>query len=372
MPVKCRQIFNLMEELAPLKLAEDWDNSGLQVGDPNYEVSCVLLALDLDLNVAAEAKDLGAGLIISHHPLFFKPVKLIGLGCPQGELIYFLLLNQICAYAAHTNLDIANQGVSQALAERIGLQKLAVLLETGREAYYKIAVFVPEKHVNSVRRAMAEAGAGWIGNYSHCTFMTPGTGTFKPLEGANPYIGAKGVIEQVAEVKLETLVPEGRLSEVIRAMLEAHPYEEVAYDIYLLQNASPPYGLGRVGTLSEEWSFQQFTEMVKEALGLSIVRWGGNPGEKVTRVAVCGGSGADLWEAAKRSGADTFVTGDIKYHTAQQMLASGLKFIDPGHHGTEAVVLPMLQNYLQERCRQLKMDLQVLISQAKTDPFAYV
>ncbi|OPX88532.1 MAG: putative GTP cyclohydrolase 1 type 2 [Pelotomaculum sp. PtaB.Bin104] len=372
MPVKCTQILNLMEELAPLKLAEAWDNSGLQVGDPEQEVSCVLLTLDLDLNVAAEAQNIGAGLIISHHPMFFKPVKSINLDSSQGKLIRYLLLNQISVYTAHTNLDIASRGVNQALAERIGLQNPVVLQETGRETYYKVAVFVPEEHAGAVRQAMAEAGAGWIGNYSHCTFMTAGTGTFKPLEGANPFIGAKGVVEQVAEIKVETLVPEGKLSEVTQAMLEAHPYEEVAYDIFLLQNSGHPYGLGRVGTLSEEMSFGQFAEMVKGALGLSTMRWGGSLEERVRKVAVCGGAGADLWEAAKRAGADIFVTGDIKYHTAQQMLASGLKFLDPGHYGTEAVVLPVLQNYLQERCRQLNMDIQVRISQVKTDPFACV
>lgn len=372
MSVKCSHIFNLVEELAPLNLAEDWDNSGLQVGDRDLEVNCVLLALDIDLNVAAEAKKLGAGLIISHHPIFFKPIKSISFSSSQGELIHYLLLNQISVYATHTNLDISNQGVSQVFAERIGLKNLAVLQETGRESYYKVTVFVPKKHVGAVRKAMAEAGAGWIGNYSHCTFMTPGTGTFMPLEGASPFIGTKGVIEQVAEIKLETLVPEGRLSRVIQAMLEAHPYEEVAYDLYLLQNHGPPYGLGRVGTLNADMSFAQFALMVKEVLGLSTLRWGGLPEERVRKVAVCGGSGADLWEAAKKAGADTIVTGDIKYHTAQQMLAANLKFLDPGHYATEAVVLPMLQYFLEKRCRQLNMDIQILISQAKTDPFAYL
>ncbi|OPY58353.1 MAG: putative GTP cyclohydrolase 1 type 2 [Pelotomaculum sp. PtaU1.Bin035] len=370
--MKCSHIFNLIEEFAPLSLAEQWDNSGLQIGDPNQDVDCILITLDIDLNVAVEAKKLGAGLIISHHPLFFQPLKSIHLDCPQGELIRYLMLNQISVYTAHTNLDISNRGVSQSLAKRIGLKNLSVLQETGHESYFKIMVFVPEKHADAVRIAMAEAGAGWIGNYSHCAFMTSGTGTFMPLEGTNPFIGSKGVIEQVAEIKLETLVPAGRLNGVIRAMLKAHPYEEVAYDVYLLQNPGPPHGLGMVGALAEDMSFIQFTGMVKKSLGLSALRLGGSPEERVKTVAVCGGSGADLWGAAIKAGADTFVTGDIKYHAAQQMLAAGLKFIDPGHHGTEAVIMPVMRQYLLERCHQLNTDIQILVSQTETDPFAYL
>lgn len=372
MPAKCREIFNLIEEMAPRHLAESWDNVGLQVGDPRAEVDKVLLTLDVSLRVAEEAKEKGAGLIMSHHPMMLKPPKSISLDRPHGKLIGYLIRNSITVYAAHTNLDIAAGGVNYALAEKLELSDLTVLHQTGRERYIKLAVFVPADRVEDVRNAVSEAGAGWIGNYSHCTFMTPGTGTFKPLEGSNPYIGEKGEIEQVKEIKLETIVSAGSLNTVIQAMLKAHPYEEVAYDLYPLENAGPAYGLGRVGTLAEPLLFRQFAEKVKADLGLPAVRLGGSPESAVRKVAVCGGAGAELWPAALRAGADTLVTGDVKYHVAQDMLAAGLKFVDAGHHGTEAVVMSSLRSYLVDRCREAGMDVEVLLSQTNTDPFAYL
>lgn len=372
MPVKCREIFNLIEEMAPRHLAESWDNVGLQVGDPRAEVKRVLLTLDVNFSVAEEAKEKGAGLIVSHHPMMLKPPRSISLDRPEGELIGYLIRNNITVYAAHTNLDIASGGVNTVLAEKLGVGNVSVLHQTGRERYVKLAVFVPAGHAQNVRNAVTKAGAGWIGNYSHCTFMTPGTGTFKPLEGTNPFIGRTGEIEQVEEVRLEAIVPAGRLNDVIPAMLKSHPYEEVAYDLYPLENNGPSYGLGRVGLLTEPLSFRQFAEKVKAALGLPVVRLGGFPDNTVKKVAVCGGSGAELWPAALRAGADTLVTGDVKYHVAQDMLAAGLKFVDAGHHGTEAVVMPVLYNFLVNRCREANLDVQFSLAQTNTDPFAYL
>lgn len=372
MPVKCREIFNLIEDMAPRHLAESWDNVGLQVGDPRAEVDRALLTLDVSLTVAEEAKEKGAGLIVSHHPMLLKPLKSISLDHPKGELIGYLIRNSITVYAAHTNLDIAAGGVNSALAEKLGLKELSVLHQTGRGRYVKLAVFVPAADVENVRNAVSEAGAGWIGNYSHCTFMTSGIGTFKPLEGTKPYIGKSGNTERVDEVKLETILAADSLNNVIQAMLKAHPYEEVAYDLYPLENAGPSYGLGRIGELTEPLSFHQFAEKVKVALNQPTVRLGGSAKSMVKKVAVCGGSGAELWSDALRAGADTLVTGDVKYHVAQDMLDAGLKFIDAGHHGTEAVVIPVLHSYLVNRCREAKMDVEFILSQTNTNPFAYL
>ncbi len=372
MPAKCSDIFRLIEEMAPLNLAESWDNSGLQVGDPRVEVEKVLLTLDVDIRVAREAKTRGCRLIVSHHPLLFKPAGSIRFDRPAGELIAYLVKNDLQVYAAHTNLDNAAGGVSKALAEELGLKKQAVLNQSGRERLLKLAVFVPLEHCEAVRNAMSEAGAGWNGNYSHCTFLTRGTGTFKPLQGTNPYIGKTGVVEHVDEIKIETVVPASRLEPVLQAMLEAHPYEEVAYDLYGLVNSGPAYGAGRLGELEETVSFLQFAEKVKSVLGLTALRLGGSFDSPVRKVAVCGGSGADFWQDALAAGADTFVTGDLKYHTAQDMLAAGLKFIDPGHFGTEAVVLPVLQRFLVSRCREKNMDVEIVLAQTNTDPFAYL
>lgn len=372
MGVKCREIFKMIEEMAPRHLAESWDNAGLQVGDPGAGVDSVLLSLDVDLAVAGEARARGAGLIVCHHPLLLKPLKSLSLDQPAGELLGYLVKNGITVYAAHTNLDIAAGGVNHALAEKLGLQEVSILRRTGQERYFKLAVFIPEGHLNQVRDAVAEAGAGWIGNYSHCAFISRGTGTFRPLPGASPFIGKTGEIERVEESKLETIVPGDKLKAVVRAMLEAHPYEEAAYDLYPLENAGPGRGLGLVGALPGAPSFREFAERVKTALGLSGLRLGGRPEATVSRVAVCGGSGAELWPDALRAGADTLVTGDVKYHTAQDMLAAGLSFVDAGHYGTEAAVLEKLQGFLIKRCREAGLDLDVLISQTNTDPFAYL
>lgn len=371
MPVKCRDIFNIIEDIAPCRLAESWDSVGLQVGDPRGVVDRVLLSLDVNLGVAKEAKEKGAGLIISHHPLMLKPPGVISLEHPFGELVGYLIKNDITVYTAHTNLDVAVGGVNSALASRLGLSNPFVLHKTGQERYVKLALFVPVSHAESVLSAVSEAGAGWIGNYSHCTFMITGVGTFKPLAGTNPYIGKTGEMERVEEVKLETIVPAGRLDPVVRAMLRVHPYEEVAYDLYPLENAARAHGLGRVGTLEEPLSFRLFAEKVKASLALPVVRLGGAPESKVKKVAVCGGSGADFWPDALRAGADTIVTGDVKYHVAQDMLASGLKFIDAGHFGTEVLVLPALQNDLANRCSEAGIKVEFIISRTNTDPFTY-
>lgn len=371
MPVKCASIFRLIEDLAPAYLAESWDNSGLQVGDPQHEIEKALLTIDVNLAVAREAADKGAGLIISHHPLMLKPAKAINTSQPAGELISFLIRNNITVYSAHTNLDAAAGGVNSALAERLGLTEPAVLQLNGQPVLFKLVVFIPVGHEEKVRAAVLEAGAGWIGNYSHCSFMTGGTGTFKPLDGASPFYGRPGEIEQVQEVRLETIVPAGILEKVLSAMLDSHPYEEVAYDILPLKNRVPNRGLGRVGKLIEPMPLISFAGKVKENLAVPAVRIGGRQDSLVKTVAVCGGSGADLWPDALKAGADTIVTGDVKYHTAQEITAAGMNFIDAGHYGTEAVVLPALLEYLRDICGREGIDVELVLSKTNTDPFAY-
>lgn len=371
MSVKCASIFRLIEELAPSYLAESWDNCGLQVGDPQAEVEKAMLTLDVNIAVAREAAGKGAGLIISHHPLMIKPPKTINTRQPAGELISYLIRNNITVYTAHTNLDAASGGVNSALAERLGLTKPAVLHQTGQAKLFKLVVFVPAGHEENVRAAVLGAGAGWIGNYSHCSFMTRGIGTFKPLAGSSPFYGKTGVLEQVEEARLETIVPADFLEKALDAMLDAHPYEEVAYDIMPLENRGKTCGLGRVGELAEPMPLGRFAGLVKENLGLPAVRLGGIPDSNVKTVAVCGGSGADLWPDALKAGADTIVTGDVKYHTAQEIIAAGMSFIDAGHYGTESVILPVLIKYLGDICGKTGIDVELLLSKTNTDPFAY-
>ncbi|MCL6447342.1 MAG: Nif3-like dinuclear metal center hexameric protein [Armatimonadetes bacterium] len=369
MSVTLSEIIKIMEALAPPHLAESWDNTGLLLGDPGGKADRILLTLDVSLAVAMEARQMNAGLIISHHPLFIKPLKNVRFDRPLGKLIEFLVKNDIAVYSAHTNLDIAAGGVNTVLAQRLGLANPEVLHSTGCERYVKLVVFVPPSHAALVREAVCGAGAGWIGNYSHCTFQSPGTGTFLPLPGTDPFIGKQGEVSSVDEVRLETIVPSGKVKAVVRAMLQSHPYEEVAYDLYPLENRGPSFGLGVVGNLPEPVSFETFAVRVKDALGLARVRAGGSMGDVVSRVAVCGGSGAGLFPEALAAGAEVLVTGDVKYHTARDMLAAGLKFIDAGHAGTERVVLPALQEYLAGQCAAMGIKVEIQLSGTAADPF---
>ncbi|NTW06107.1 MAG: Nif3-like dinuclear metal center hexameric protein [Peptococcaceae bacterium] len=361
-------IFNCIEELAPLSLAEDWDNSGLQVGNPAGRVSRVLIALDMDERVLEEALDLQATLVVTHHPMILKGIRQIREDSYQGRLLTRIIKSGITVYAAHTNLDIAGKGVNGVLADLLGLSEIQVLKPAG-EKYYKLAVFVPLDHLDSLRAALSLAGAGFIGNYSHCSFSVNGLGTYMPKKGAKPYLGKMGVLERAEEAKLETIIPARLVSKVLKAMEEAHPYEEIAHDLYSLENANSKNGLGRLGLLNKEVSLIDLVSKVKEAFGVKAVRYGGLEGSAVSRVALCGGSGSDFWPLALSGGAEVFITGDISYHTAKDMLAAGISFIDPGHYWTEQVVIEPLAEYLREWCTLKGVDLEIIRSSVCGDPF---
>jgi dinuclear metal center YbgI/SA1388 family protein len=324
-----------MERLAPRDLAAGWDNVGLLVGSPEQEVASLLVTLDVTPQVADMAATAGAGMIVAHHPLILKGLTAIRTDAPPGRTLAVLLAAGIAVYAAHTNLDAADGGVNDVLAARLGLTDVRPLTADGREKLLKLAVFVPESHVEGVRQAVAAAGAGHIGNYSHCTFQTPGTGTFLPLAGTKPFIGEQDKLEYAAEFKLETILPQRLAARVINAMLAAHPYEEVAYDLYALENPGRPYGLGRVGRLPAAEPLAAFVERVKTALALRSVRVSGPEERRVATVAVCGGSGAGLFNAAADAGADVLLTGDVKYHEALEAASAGLTMVDAGHFATE-------------------------------------
>lgn len=369
MQAKGKMIIKLMEEFAPPHLSLDWDNSGLQVGDPEAVVEGVMLSLDLDDQVCREAIEKKCQLIISHHPLFFKAVKQLNLQTPTGSLVAKLLREGIALYSAHTNLDSAAEGVNAALARRLGLERTVVLKPSRDEGFLKLVVFVPEGHEDKVREAISRAGAGWIGNYSHCTFQTGGTGTFKPREGSSPFIGKQGQLERVKEIRVETILPKRLAERVLGAMREAHPYEEAAYDLYPLEIKNTLTGIGRVGDLNTPVSLGDFARLVKDALHLTHVRYGGDPEGVVTRVALCGGSGADFWPLARAAGADLLVTGDVGYHTARDMVMSGFNFIDAGHYGTERVILPVLKEYLEQCFSREGMEVRVHLADVPGDPF---
>lgn len=371
MAVKCRNIMNIVENMAPKHLAEDGDNVGLHIGHPETDVSRVLVTLDVNAEVVREAVAKKAQLIVAHHPLIYKPLKSIRYDQPQGALIKLLAANDIAVYCAHTNMDSAAEGVNEILARKLGLSEIEVLHPDKIEKLFKIVVFVPCGYEDAVREAMSRSGAGWIGNYADCAFQTAGAGTFRALEGANPFIGKVGELEKADEYRLETIVPEKWLNSVIKAMLQAHPYEEAAYDIYLLVNEGARFGLGRVGKPAAPVSFEEFCRQVKTALDVEKIKFGGQLSDQVHKIAVCGGSGASLMAIAAAAGADVLVTGDMKYHDGQAALDMGLKFIDAGHYGTEHIIVAQVAGVIKKTARESEMDVEVLISEVNTDPFDY-
>ena len=346
MSVNCGDIAAAIEKMAPLTMAESWDNVGLLVGQADQSAPRVLLTVDVTLSVIEEAIEAGAGLIVSHHPFPFQPLRQIRTDSVNGTMLSKLLKHEIAVYAAHTNLDRASGGVNDALAAQLGLIDTKPL-QLYKEPLVKIVVFVPEEYETKVWTAMSEAGAGHVGNYSDCSFRTKGVGTFMPQAGSRPFIGQAHQLSSVAEVKLETIAPASQSAKIVQAMLGVHPYEEVAYDVFALQNDHLLGGLGRIGRLSAKMSLENFAVAVKTALGIDGIRVYGNMATQIDLVAVCGGSGMDCAKQACREGASVLVTGDIRYHEAQEALAQGLCLIDAGHFATEYPVLAVLQNYLQ-------------------------
>lgn len=361
-------IFNLLEEWAPKDKAYDWDNVGLQIGSNGRLSTKIMVTLDVLESVVDEAIENNVDLIIAHHPLLFKALKRINTDTPEGRVISKLISHDITVYASHTNLDIASGGVNDMLANQLELKDQKPLVETGNEKLYKLAVHVPVSHQETLKRAIGDAGGGHQGDYTHCSFEINGTGSFKPSNEANPYLGKKGEITEVAEVKLEALVQASQLKQVTTAVLRAHPYEEPALDVIELTNKGERFGLGRIGKLQEETSFGEYIDVVKDKLKLKDVRVTGDIKKRIKRVAILGGSGEKYMHDAKRAGADAYITGDVGFHQAQIAMEMGLAVIDAGHY-IEEIMKEHVQVYLQNKLKSY--DTEVIISKIDTNPFQY-
>src|SRR5690625_1549323 len=358
-----------MEKLAPRSFAYEWDNAGLQIGSHNNEVKRVMITLDVLEHVVDEAIDQEVNLIVSHHPLLFQPMKQIDTDTPKGRILQKLIQHNITVYSSHTNLDIAYGGVNDILCEKIGIENTNNLIQTKQNKLYKVVIYVPESHRSNVMDAMSDAGAGHIGNYSHCTFQTKGQGTFKPLQGTNPYIGTQDELEFVDEVKIESIAEEDILNKVVNSMVEAHPYEEAAYDVFPLVNEGEKYGLGRIGTLQKKVNVKELCDHIKGVLKLKSLRVTGDLEKQVKRIAVLGGSGEKYWAQAKQKGAVVFITGDMTFHAAQEVWQDGMVIIDPGHY-SEYVMKSAVKNYLNNELESTDVD--VIESVSNTDPFQTV
>ncbi|QSO52660.1 Nif3-like dinuclear metal center hexameric protein [Alicyclobacillus curvatus] len=365
--VTAADIVRFMDELAPPGLAFDGDRIGLQVGRMDRPVARVLVALDAYPAVIEEAVRIHADMLVTHHAMLFRPLTSIDTGSARGRALARAISADLAVFNAHTNLDIAEGGVNDVLAEMFDLQDVEILERTRNEQLRKLVVFVPHGSHAKVLDAVCAAGAGHIGAYSHCTFNTQGTGTFLPGEGTHPYIGRSGKLEQADEVRLETIVPERLVETVVRAMLEAHPYEEVAYDLYPLQLMGKASGIGRIGNLPEPTSLKTFAASVKDKLGLTHIRFSGDADRIVKRVAVLGGSGGRYAGQAIRKGADVLVTADCDHHTVAEAQHDGLSIVDATHAALEVPVLDKVADYLRERT-----GIEVRVTTVAEDPFQWI
>jgi len=356
----------IIESWAPRWIAWEKDNVGLQVGDPTRKVKRILVALDVTHEVVKEAEAEEADLIVSHHPLLFRPPSTITTSDEIGKLVLRLAEKKIAVYAAHTNLDFAKEGVSFQLARKLGLENVRFLLPL-KGLLSKIVVFVPERHADAVAEAMAHAGGGIIGEYELCSFQTEGTGAFRGSARTKPAVGKAGKFEKVSEIKLEMVAPRARVNAIVEAMKSAHPYEEAACDLYDVENPSPNHGSGAVGELSNEMTLGQFLKNAKTAMQAESLRVVGNVKEKVKRIAVCGGSGSDLLPVAIKAKADVFVTADVRYHTFHAARGK-IALIDAGHWETEHVILEPLQQRIQSALKRGEDRIDVFVTKHSTNP----
>lgn len=364
------QIIQLFEQFSPKSLAMEGDKIGLQIGRLNKPVEKVLVALDVLEEVVDEAIAENVQLIIAHHPIIFRPLQKISTEQSYGRIIEKLIKHDIAVYAAHTNLDVAKGGVNDLLAEALGLTDTEVLVPTTEMKLKKLVVFVPEKDAVKVKEALGNAGAGHIGNYSHCAFSSQGTGQFLPGDNTNPHIGSHGKLEEVNEVRVETIFPEHLEQKILSAMIKAHPYEEVAYDIYPLENKGETLGLGRVGYV-DEMSLEEFAAHVKKSLGVKGLRVVGDLQSKVRKVAVLGGDGNKYFMSAKFKGADVYVTGDFYYHVAHDAMMEGLNIVDPGHN-VEKVMKDGVVKVMDKMCKEKGLEVTFMASKPNTDPFQFL
>jgi dinuclear metal center YbgI/SA1388 family protein len=367
-------VIAVLEAAYPPALAADWDAVGLVCGDPDEPVRSVLFAVDPLPATVEEAG--GAQLLVTHHPLLLRGVHGVGADTPKGALLHRLIRAGTALFTAHTNADAADPGVSDALAAAIGIAVHAPLIAAPEQPLDKIVTFIPVgPDISTVRDALAAAGAGRIGDYSHCSFATAGTGQFLPLTGANPTIGEVGRLERVAETKIEMVLPRGRRAAVVAALRASHPYEEPAFDMLELAELPSSRGLGRIGTLPAPEPLAVFTERVAAALPATSwgVRAAGDPQRMIETVAVCGGAGDSALAAAIAAGVDAYVTADLRHHPASEHLLAGSlpdrptpALVDVAHWASE---WPWCQQAADVVNAGLGGSVEVRVSRRCTDPW---
>ncbi len=367
--MKIKDVAEQIEEIVPLKLAQDWDNVGLLISDAQKNVKNILLTIDVTGDVVAEAKRLKTDLIVSYHPVIWDGLKKITSDSPTG-VVYDLIRSGVAVFSIHTALDAATGGVNDGLAEIVGIEDgkpIGDYVDNPAGDNYKLVVFVPVESVAEVSNAVFAAGAGAIGNYSNCGFGAEGTGTFLPLEDAKPAIGKKGKLEKVLEIRFETIVPAEKLDAVVTAMKKAHPYETPAFDIIKLYNSQNEFGLGRIGKLAQPLRIEQIINRIKKHTGAKAVGLIGNEKRLVKTAAVCAGSCGKIINSVIAAKADLYLTGELKHHQALAAQEAGLTCICLSHTVSERFILKKFAKQLQKQLNSVT----IRISKKDADPFKW-
>lgn len=360
-----KEILTELEKLAPLPYQEDYDNAGLLVGSPGTEVTGILFTLDITEEVVDEAIRKQCNLIVAHHPIIFKGLKKLNGKNYVERTVIKAIKNDIALYATHTNLDHVVGGVNWQIAKRLGLQNIQILAPK-KQLLTKLAFFCPVENTQAVLDALFEAGAGEIGDYRHCSFRAEGQGTFLPGETANPVIGARGELETVQEHRVEVMLPSHLQAQVLRALKQAHPYEEVAYYLSALENENQEVGAGAIGELPEPLEASAFLAHLKQNMEVAVIKHTAPTGRPIRRVAVCGGAGSFLLKNAMAAHADAYVTADYKYH---EFFDSEDQIIicDIGHYESEVFTKNLLHDYLSGKFSNFAL----CLSEISTNPVRY-
>lgn len=373
---------DVLDGIYPQADAEPWDHVGLQVGAPDAPVTRVHVALEVTEAVLGEAQAAGADLLLTHHPLLFRPLPALTPATAPGRLALAAAGAGIAVVAAHTNFDVAAQATTTPIVDLLDLRGVTPLSPRpgGDPGQVKLVTFVPQDATSQVIAALAEAGAGVIGEYEACTFRVTGTGTFRPSAAADPAIGARQVDNEVTEDRLEVVLGRDAVPAARAALLAAHPYEEVAHDVYPLLPAPAPgdrggewggdRGLGRVGDLPQPRTLGDVAAVLARGLDNPHLRLAGDPAQHVTRVAACGGAGESLCDAALAAGAEVYVTGDLRHHVTLDARTQGLALIDAGHYATEAAAMGIFADRLTAAAAARGLAAPIVRSTVRTDPWA--
>ena len=361
-----QEVTRILEALAPLNHAEDFDNVGLLIGDAKMEVSGILVTLDTLESVVEEAIEKKCNLIVSFHPIIFNGLKRLNGNNYVERVVIKAIRNNIAVYSMHTALDNSFDGVNAKICEVLGLVNRQILIPK-KGMIKKLTTYVPLKEAEALKTALFEAGAGHIGNYSHCSFSVSGVGTFKGEEGAHPTLGEKGKVHEEKEIKLQLTYSREREKKVLEALFSAHPYEEIAYEVVPLDNAYQHIGMGMIGELPTATDEKTFLKVVSERMKCGGIRHSEFLGKNVQKVAVLGGSGAFAIDVARASGADVFITADIKYHDFFK--AEGkILLADIGHYETEQFTKNLLAEYLTKKIPNFA----IRLSETNTNPIKYL